>query len=126
MKPIALRLFSHGERTGLFAACLLAAWASIAIGTAVAAPASRELPVRTEVERIIRESGAEISVSFRTLDGRDALSIDAGRVYHAASTMKIPVMIELYAQVKEKKARLDEPIEVKNEFASIEIGRAHV
>src|SRR5207245_4261483 len=33
--------------------------------------------------------------------------------------MKIPVMIELFAQVQAGKVRLDEPLAVKNEFRSI-------
>jgi len=119
MRRNALQFFSRGAPAALAAALIATGWATFALQSATAAPAARELPVRAEIEGIIRESGAEISVSFRTLDGRDALSIDADRVFHAASTMKIPVMIELYAQVKEKKARLDEPIEVKNQFASI-------
>lgn len=38
---------------------------------------------------------------------------------HAASTMKLPVMMEIFRRVKEKKLGLREPVEVKNRFASI-------
>jgi len=80
---------------------------------------ARELRARSAVERLIGASGAEVAVALRTLDGRDELFIAADESFHAASTMKIPVMIELFAQVQAGKVRLDEPLAVKNEFRSI-------
>jgi len=77
------------------------------------------------VERLIKESGADVAVAFRTLDGpagspaRLELLIQPDVEFHAASTMKVPVMIELFRQVRAGQARLDEPLLVKNEFASI-------
>src|SRR5437899_2854330 len=59
-----------------------------------------ELPVRADVERLIADSGADVAVAFRTLDGRDKLLIQPDVVFHAASTMKVPVMIELYRQAR--------------------------
>jgi beta-lactamase class A len=43
-------------------------------------------------------------------------------VFHAASTMKVPLMIELFHQVREGKLRLDEPLLVRNEFQSLADG----
>jgi len=62
---------------------------------------------------------------LRTLDGRDELFIAADQSFHAASTMKIPVMIELFTQVQAGKVRLDEPLAVKNEFRSIVDGSVY-
>ncbi|PYU31339.1 MAG: serine hydrolase [Acidobacteria bacterium] len=70
-------------------------------------------------------SGAEVAVALRTLDGRDELFIAADQSFHAASTMKIPVMIELFTQVQAGKVRLDEPLAVKNEFRSIVDGSVY-
>ena len=39
--------------------------------------------------------------------------------FHAASTMKTPVMIEIYKQVKEKRFKLTDSIVLKNELKSI-------
>jgi beta-lactamase class A len=39
--------------------------------------------------------GADVAVAFRTLDGRDELLISPDVEFHAASTMKVPVTIEL-------------------------------
>jgi beta-lactamase class A len=67
----------------------------------------------------IKASGAEVSVALRTLDGKTEALIDADKPYHAASTMKVPVMIELFRQAQEGKLSLDDPLPIKNEFHSI-------
>jgi beta-lactamase class A len=73
---------------------------------------------RGPVEALIAGSGAEVSVAVRTLDG-DELLIEPDRSFHAASTMKVPVMIELFAEVRAGTLRLDESLAVRNEFRSI-------
>jgi len=82
----------------------------------------RESPARAEVERVIRASGAEVAVAFRTLDGKQELFLQPDLVFHAASTMKVPVMIELYRQAQAGKLRLDDPLDVRNEFRSVADG----
>jgi beta-lactamase class A len=73
----------------------------------------------TAVKARIAASGADVGVYFKTLDGDAAWSSRADEVFHAASTMKIPVMIELFHQVKEGKLKLDQPLPINNEFHSI-------
>lgn len=92
---------------------------------AVSEPSGRTPPARAEVERRIRASGADVAVALRTLDGKDELLIQPDVAFHAASTMKIPVMIELFAQVRAGKLRLDDPLPVKNEFHSLADGSAY-
>jgi beta-lactamase class A len=70
----------------------------------------------------IRKSGADVGVAFRTLDGTAEWFFRADEPFHAASTMKIPVLIELFHQVREAKLKLDEPLLVKNEFHSLADG----
>jgi beta-lactamase class A len=67
----------------------------------------------------IQRSGAEVGVAFRTLDRKMEWFSRADDVFHAASTMKIPVMIELFHQVREGKVKLDDPLTIKNEFHSL-------
>jgi len=74
---------------------------------------------RPEIERLIQASGAEVAVAARTLDGKEQLLIRADDSFHAASTMKVPVMIELFAQAGQGRLRLDDPLPVRNQFASI-------
>jgi beta-lactamase class A len=85
-----------------------------------------ESPARAEVEKLIRESGADVAIAFRTLDTPpQELMLNEDELFHAASTMKIPVMIELFAEVHAGKLRLDDKLPIKNEFRSIMDGSAY-
>jgi beta-lactamase class A len=75
--------------------------------------------VRGRVDALIARSGSDVAVAFHPLDGRDALLIRPDDEFHAASTMKIPVMVELFRQVHSRAMGLDDRIEVVNEFHSI-------
>jgi len=72
-----------------------------------------------QIESAIQKSGADVAVAFRTLDGKIEWLYREHEPFHAASTMKIPVMIELFHQVKEGKLKLEDPLTVHNEFHSI-------
>lgn len=76
-------------------------------------------PARSEVLQLIHDSGAEVAVVFQTLDHKQEMMIEPDTPFHAASTMKIPVMIELFAEAHAGKLHLDDPLPVKNEFHSI-------
>lgn len=73
----------------------------------------------TRVREKIAASGAEVAIAFRTLDGRSELLIDPDKTFHAASTMKVPVMIELFRQARGRTLSLDDPLPIRNEFRSI-------
>jgi len=95
----------------------LAALASAA-PAAVATDARLQAAV-TRIEADIAASGAEVAVAFRTLDGRVQWLRQADQSFHAASTMKVAVLIELYHQVQQGRARLTDSLPVRNEFASL-------
>jgi beta-lactamase class A len=78
-----------------------------------------------EILGSIQKSGADVGVAFRTLDGKAEWFSRADDVFHAASTMKVPVMIELFHQVKQGKLKLDDSLTVKNEFHSLADGSAY-
>lgn len=73
----------------------------------------------------VEKSGAQVGIAFRTLDGKEEWYSRADDVFHAASTMKVPVLIELFHQVKEGKLTLGDGIVVKNEFHSIVDGSVY-
>ena len=75
--------------------------------------------LESRVRALIKDSGAEVAVAFRTLDGNRELLIDPDKPFHAASTMKVPVMIELFRQAGTGALELDEPLAIRNEFRSI-------
>ncbi|MCS6806460.1 MAG: serine hydrolase [Acidobacteriota bacterium] len=87
--------------------------------------ASRLADARAQIEQLIGTSGAEVAVAARTLDGKDELMIEPDKVFHAASTMKVAVMVELFNQVRAGKLRLDDPLTVKNQFHSIVDGSVY-
>jgi beta-lactamase class A len=78
---------------------------------------------KAKIETLIKESGAEmVGVAFYDLaTGREIL-INPDESLHAASTMKVPVMMELYRQAKAGKFSIDDKIEIKNRFISIADG----
>jgi beta-lactamase class A len=77
------------------------------------------------VRKIVVESGAEVAVAFRMLDGSGELVIEPDKPFHAASTMKIPVMIELFRQAAAKQLSLEDPLTIRNEFRSIVDGSTY-
>jgi len=81
--------------------------------------ASRPRALEARLRGIIAASGAEVAVAYRTLDGRAELLIDPDKSFHAASTMKVPVMIELFRRARAGTLSLDDPLPVRNEFHSI-------
>ncbi len=60
------------------------------------------------------------AIAFKDLSNpANTIYINEDEVFHAASTMKTPVMIELFKQAREGKFSLDDSIAVRNEFKSI-------
>ena len=97
----------------------LAAALSLMSGLTAAQSGSGRISLEATLRSVIAASGAEVAVAFRTLDGRSEVLIDPDKPFHAASTMKVPVMIELFRQAKAGLVSLDQPLEIRNEFHSI-------
>jgi beta-lactamase class A len=70
-------------------------------------------------ERIRTVPGAEVAVSYRDLASGDSLDLGADVSFHAASTMKIPVMLEVLRAVEAGRLQLDQGILLVNRFHSI-------
>jgi beta-lactamase class A len=81
--------------------------------------------LESELRSIISASGAEVAIALRTLDGRSEVLIEPDLRLHAASTMKVPVMIELFRQAAARSLSLDEPLLIRNEFRSIVDGSTY-
>jgi len=76
-----------------------------------------------ELERDIladfAQGGGDFALAFKDLNSGAELLLNAEENFHAASTMKTPVMIEVYKQAKAGLFSLDDSLEVKNTFYSI-------
>lgn len=81
--------------------------------------------LRTRLEARIARSGAEVAVAMRTVDGRTELLLAPDLEFHAASTMKVPVMIELWRQAAAGTLSLDDELVLVNEFTSVFDGSAY-
>src|SRR5207244_12190820 len=72
--------------------------------------------------RIARESGATVAVMARDPVSGFLLEINPDLRFHAASTMKVPVLIELARRVDAGEVRWTDSIPVKNRFTSLADG----
>jgi beta-lactamase class A len=78
------------------------------------------------VARAAQVHGATIGVAFHDLEAGDSFGIDADDSFHAASTMKVPVMIELFRRIDSGALTLDQAIPLTNQFRSIVDGSPFV
>jgi len=70
-------------------------------------------------QRIARAPARAVGVYFRDLGTGDTLLVNADVRFHAASTMKVPVMIQLFRDRDAGALSLDDSILVTNTFRSI-------
>jgi beta-lactamase class A len=94
----------------------------LAVACPAVASAQREstAALRSAIrERIASVPSAEVAVSYRDLASGDSLDMNAETEFHAASTMKIPVMLEVLRAVEGGRLGLDQGILLVNRFHSI-------
>jgi len=100
-----------GLRIGVFAAGLVATLSCNSDDVA---------QLRSRLAARISESEAEtIGLYFYDLDNGDSVAIDAETALHAASMMKVPVMIQLFRDVDSQRLSLGDSVTVTNTFHSI-------
>jgi beta-lactamase class A len=76
--------------------------------------------LQTAIERRAATSGAEtVGVYFRDLASGDSLLFDADARMHAASMMKVPVLIQLFRDHEAGRLRLDDSLKITKTFRSI-------
>src|SRR5947208_1272965 len=91
--------------------------ALILLQTQAQAP-SPSLRARIEA-RIAQAPARAVGLYYRDLSGGDSLTVGAAARFHAASTMKIPVMIQLFRDPDAGLLSLDDSVTVTNTFRSI-------
>jgi beta-lactamase class A len=76
--------------------------------------------VTPEIRATLDAVDGSFAVAGRPLaDTSQTVLLNAHESGHAASTMKVPIMVELYRQAHEGRFALDDSIRVKNDFRSI-------
>ncbi len=87
-------------------------------------PAVTDLHARLE-PLFARYPEATVAVAVRDPHTNTRYDFHAERLFHAASTMKVPVMIEVYRQAEAGRFSLDDSLLVRNTFRSIVDGSAY-
>lgn len=75
--------------------------------------------LKKQIEEKFSTGEGVFAMAFKDLRTGEEILINARESFHAASTMKTPVLIELYKQAAAGKFSLEDSILVKNEFYSI-------
>lgn len=105
--------------------CALACAAVLLCASAFGARVKGTRELEKRIRGLVAESGAEtVAVAFRDLRTGRELFVNGRVSFHAASTMKVPVMFEVYREARAGTLGLDESVPVKNEFKSIADGSA--
>ena len=72
-----------------------------------------------KVIELLESQNGTFAIAFKNLEDGNEILINEDEIFHAASTMKTPVMIEVYRKKMIGEISLDDSIFVKNEFESI-------
>src|SRR6476646_183790 len=75
--------------------------------------------LQSDIEKEISGKKGTFAVAFKDLQTGREIEINDHVTFHAASTMKTPVMIEVYKQAAEGRFSLTDSVELKNQFKSI-------
>lgn len=91
------------------------------LGITMQSPAqtSSSEKLKNDIQAKLNTVEGEFAVAFKDLQTGQTLFINEKDNFHAASTMKTPVMIEVFKQARAGKFKLSDSIIVKNEFKSI-------
>lgn len=75
--------------------------------------------LKKEIESRLEIINAHFGIAFKDPQTGDTVYINAKQSFHAASTMKTPVLAELFKQADSGKFSMDDSITIRNSFRSI-------
>ena len=82
--------------------------------------AARERALRTQIEKIESESGAKaIAVALHDAETDFELHYNADRWFHAASTIKVPILLGAFAAIDRGELLPHSRVHVRNRFLSV-------
>jgi beta-lactamase class A len=73
----------------------------------------------SEIRSTLASHAGTFAVAYKNTQTGEQILLNEREVFHAASTMKTPVMIEVFRQAAAGKFNLTDSIQIKNEFKSI-------
>lgn len=89
------------------------------IGLAISSCQSKKEKLTSDINALLAKQEGTFAVAFKNLQTGEEILIREHESFHAASTMKTPVMIEVFKQAAAGKFSLNDSIVIKNEFKSI-------
>lgn len=92
--------------------------ATLALAATIPATSADSLAARIQA-RVAELPGAEVGVAYHKLGTNDSLYLNSDASFHAASTMKVPIMVQLFRRVDAGGLSLDYPLLLVNQFGSI-------
>ena len=75
--------------------------------------------LKKDIQSNLAISNAHFGIAYKDLQTGKTVLLNEKDEFHAASTMKTPVLLELFKQAAEGKFSLTDSIEIKNSFRSI-------
>jgi beta-lactamase class A len=82
--------------------------------------AASEISLYRNVVKIKQEHGLEhLGISFYDAESTIQWSYNADQYFHAASTMKLAVLLGVFRQIERGELMLDSPVHIRNRFTSI-------
>lgn len=81
--------------------------------------------LKQQITSVLEKQSGTFAVAFMDLSTQEQLLINEHELFHAASTMKTPVLIEAYRQAAAGRFSLQDSILLKNEFKSIVDGSSY-
>ena len=75
--------------------------------------------LKDQIQKKLAIDSTSFGVAFKNLATGETILINEKMPFHAASTMKTPVLIELYRQAAAGSFSLNDSLTIKNEFSSI-------
>ncbi|MBZ9632448.1 class A beta-lactamase-related serine hydrolase [Salegentibacter sp. LM13S] len=82
--------------------------------------------LQEKIDYLFQNTQGDFAIAFKDLSKeKDNILINSHEDFHAASTMKTPVMIEVFKQASQGKFSLKDSLVIKNEFKSILDGSSY-
>lgn len=91
----------------------------------IACMQKKDSDLEKNIKNKLAISKAHFGIAFKDLQTGETLLVNEKDNFHAASTMKTPVLLELFKQAESGKFSMDDSVSIKNSFSSIVDGSSY-
>jgi beta-lactamase class A len=91
----------------------------IMLANATAQNQNSESMLLQNIQELLGRHKGFFAIAYKNVQSGETILWNENVIFHAASTMKTPVMVEVYKQIADGSINLSDSILVKNEFKSI-------